>query len=175
MKMKRLVQKNRVQKGSGVGVNLTPIVSTGIPAVVLFLAILSLRRQGVPENVIQNVREDIETATAESSDPDNSSRSSSPQSSSVETQSLVDAFDLWSGITGLNGSSDASSSTRSSPTSFQMNADSSRPPSPTSKGVGMKINQSNKWIDHVRKFAKTHNMTYFQALKDPKCKMSYKK
>jgi hypothetical protein len=32
-----------------------------------------------------------------------------------------------------------------------------------------------KWIDHVKKFSKEHKMTYPQALKDPRCKSSYKK
>jgi hypothetical protein len=31
------------------------------------------------------------------------------------------------------------------------------------------------WIEHVKKFAKDHNMKYGEALKDAKCKSSYKK
>ena len=34
---------------------------------------------------------------------------------------------------------------------------------------------ANKWIDHVKKYAKDHNMKYMEALKDPKCKAAYKK
>lgn len=34
---------------------------------------------------------------------------------------------------------------------------------------------TNRWIGHVYKFAETHNMTYPQALKDPRAKKSYKK
>lgn len=32
----------------------------------------------------------------------------------------------------------------------------------------------NPWIEHVRSFAKKHNLTYFQALRDPKVKEGYK-
>jgi len=39
-------------------------------------------------------------------------------------------------------------------------------------GTGKK---SNSWIRHVQEFAKSHNMTYFKALKDPKVKEGYKK
>ena len=31
------------------------------------------------------------------------------------------------------------------------------------------------WIGHVKSFAKMHKMKYPQALKDPRCKKSYKK
>ena len=34
---------------------------------------------------------------------------------------------------------------------------------------------SNPWIDHVRQFAKDNGINYFQALKDPKCKTTYRK
>jgi hypothetical protein len=34
---------------------------------------------------------------------------------------------------------------------------------------------SNPWIEHVRQFAKDNNVTYFQALKDIKCKTTYRK
>jgi len=40
-------------------------------------------------------------------------------------------------------------------------------------GNGLK--KQSPWIQHVKAFAKKHNMTYFQALKEPKCKASYKK
>ncbi len=33
----------------------------------------------------------------------------------------------------------------------------------------------SKWISHVKKFAKMHHMKYPQALKDPKCKQTYRK
>lgn len=33
----------------------------------------------------------------------------------------------------------------------------------------------SKWIDHVKAFATKHKMSYRDALKDPKCKSSYKK
>lgn len=33
----------------------------------------------------------------------------------------------------------------------------------------------NKWIQHVKAYAKKHNISYMMALKDPKCKSSYKK
>jgi hypothetical protein len=35
--------------------------------------------------------------------------------------------------------------------------------------------KKNSWITHVQQYAKQHNMTYFNALKDPKLKESYKK
>jgi hypothetical protein len=34
---------------------------------------------------------------------------------------------------------------------------------------------ANAWVEHVRKFAAKHGMTYVAALSDPKCKASYKK
>lgn len=34
---------------------------------------------------------------------------------------------------------------------------------------------ANKWIEHVKKFAKDNKMKYTEALKDPKCKSSYSK
>ena len=34
---------------------------------------------------------------------------------------------------------------------------------------------ASKWISHVKKWAKDHNMKYSDALKDPKCKMAYRK
>ena len=39
-------------------------------------------------------------------------------------------------------------------------------------GSGKKL---NSWIRHVQEFAKSNNMTYFKALKDPKIKEGYKK
>jgi hypothetical protein len=39
-------------------------------------------------------------------------------------------------------------------------------------GTGKKL---NTWIRHVQQFAKTHNINYFEALKNPKLKESYKK
>ena len=39
-------------------------------------------------------------------------------------------------------------------------------------GTGKKL---NSWIRHVQEFAKSNNMTYFKALKDPKLKETYKK
>ena len=29
------------------------------------------------------------------------------------------------------------------------------------------------WVNHVREFAKTHNTTFFKALKMPECRESY--
>jgi hypothetical protein len=34
---------------------------------------------------------------------------------------------------------------------------------------------ASAWIEHVKKFAKDNNMKYSEALKDSKCKESYKK
>ena len=39
-------------------------------------------------------------------------------------------------------------------------------------GTGKK---TNSWIKHVQNYAKTHNINYFEALKDPKLKEGYKK
>ena len=33
----------------------------------------------------------------------------------------------------------------------------------------------NRWIMHVKSYAKAHNMSYNDALRDPKCKAAYKK
>lgn len=33
----------------------------------------------------------------------------------------------------------------------------------------------NPWIAHLKAYAKKHNMSYREAMKDPKCKASYKK
>jgi hypothetical protein len=33
----------------------------------------------------------------------------------------------------------------------------------------------NPWVEHVRNYARDHNMTYFCALSQPECKTSYKK
>lgn len=35
--------------------------------------------------------------------------------------------------------------------------------------------KSNSWINHVKTFAQEHNLTYFNALKDPKIRDGYKK
>lgn len=39
-------------------------------------------------------------------------------------------------------------------------------------GTGKK---TNSWIRHVQQYAKANNMTYFNALRDPKIKETYKK
>ena len=39
------------------------------------------------------------------------------------------------------------------------------------EGTGLKT----QWIRHVTEYAKKNNMNYFQALKDPKVKIGYKK
>jgi len=31
----------------------------------------------------------------------------------------------------------------------------------------------NAWIEHVKEFAKKHNMSYVKAVADPKCKAEY--
>lgn len=33
----------------------------------------------------------------------------------------------------------------------------------------------NAWVEHVRKYAEDHNLSYFCALSEPGCKNSYKK
>ena len=41
------------------------------------------------------------------------------------------------------------------------------------EGSGLK--KTNSWIRHVQEYSKTHNISYFTALKDPKIKDGYKK
>ena len=47
------------------------------------------------------------------------------------------------------------------------------------EGVGIKkspqIASNNPWINHVKAFAKKHNMSYWEALKSGKAKQSYVK
>ena len=38
----------------------------------------------------------------------------------------------------------------------------------------MKNNKVNKWFQHVKEYAKKNNIKYNEAMKDPKCKSSYK-
>jgi hypothetical protein len=40
---------------------------------------------------------------------------------------------------------------------------------------GGDIKPKKRWIEHVKKIAKDNNIDYFEALSDPKCKLSYKK
>ena len=42
-------------------------------------------------------------------------------------------------------------------------------------GNGTTGKRSNKWIDHIKKFAKENNISYGCALSDQECKNSYKK
>jgi hypothetical protein len=42
-------------------------------------------------------------------------------------------------------------------------------------GTIAKEKKPNPWIEHVRKFAKEHDLGYFKALSDPKCKASYRR
>jgi hypothetical protein len=48
------------------------------------------------------------------------------------------------------------------------------PPANLQLGMGMK-GTGNKWIQHVKAYASKHGMKYGEALKDPKCKNSYKR
>jgi hypothetical protein len=40
---------------------------------------------------------------------------------------------------------------------------------------GGDIKKKNPWIEHVQEFAKKHNISYFKALSDPRCKSQYRK
>ena len=40
---------------------------------------------------------------------------------------------------------------------------------------GKKKKAPSKWIMHCKEYAKKHNLKYNEALKDPKCRMSYRK
>ena len=44
-----------------------------------------------------------------------------------------------------------------------------------SKHGGIQTGGANKWVMHVKAFANKHGMKYNEALKDPRCKASYKK
>jgi len=46
------------------------------------------------------------------------------------------------------------------------------PTNPPVVGSGKK--EPNKWIQHIKQYAAKHNMSYRDALRDPKCKSSYK-
>ena len=47
------------------------------------------------------------------------------------------------------------------------------------QGTGLKghkgINKGNPWMNHVRDFAKKHDLTYWEAMKNPRCKTSYRR
>ena len=47
------------------------------------------------------------------------------------------------------------------------------------EGTGLKGNKGgnrgNPWMNHVRNFAKEHNLTYWEAMKNPRCKNSYRR
>jgi hypothetical protein len=43
------------------------------------------------------------------------------------------------------------------------------------KGKGVKSGGASPWIAHCKAFAKKHNMSYRDALRDARCKSSYKK
>ena len=42
------------------------------------------------------------------------------------------------------------------------------------KVEGSGVKKSNKWIEHIRNYAKTHNLSYACALSNPDCKNSYR-
>jgi hypothetical protein len=42
------------------------------------------------------------------------------------------------------------------------------------QGRGLKKSESNPWISHVRKYAKAHGVSYWDAIKDSRCKTSYR-
>ena len=52
----------------------------------------------------------------------------------------------------------------------QPNQENVRPPQQTGRGV-----TGNPWIRHVKDLAKKHNITYWEALKNPATKKAYKK
>jgi len=45
----------------------------------------------------------------------------------------------------------------------------------TSEEFGLGIKKNNAWINHIKAFAKQHHLTYWEAIKHPKCKETYKK
>ena len=55
------------------------------------------------------------------------------------------------------------------------NGNVQRVPPPVQEDFGLGIKRNNNWINHIKMFAKQHNMTYWEALKNPKCKETYKK
>ena len=50
-----------------------------------------------------------------------------------------------------------------------------RKPRKSSKKKSKTKKPPNPWIVHCKAYAKKHNMKYPDAVKDPKCKSSYKK
>jgi len=44
---------------------------------------------------------------------------------------------------------------------------------PAVQGSG--VGRGNAWINHIKAFAKANNISYWEALKSPQCKMSYRK
>lgn len=161
-KQKRL---RKICKGSSI--ETIPAITTGSILgsfgllYLIYFIIERMRDRGVvvPENIIEEIENDIETA-------ETSLISTSPEPS-IDTDSLIDIFDNFEGDSLNDLSSHSSSYYNLSPSE-----NSSRSPSTTGSGIKTK---TNKWIDHVKKYAKKHKITYFQALKEPKCKLSYKK
>jgi len=50
----------------------------------------------------------------------------------------------------------------------------SRKPSKSSKKKSKTKRPPNKWVVHCKAYAAKHKMKYGDAMKDPKCKSSYK-
>lgn len=46
---------------------------------------------------------------------------------------------------------------------------------PQDQMLGQGLRKTNPWVEHIKKYATTHGMSYWQALKTPQCKNSYKK
>ena len=49
------------------------------------------------------------------------------------------------------------------------------PPKETEEPIVGTGKRTSSWIRHVKEFATSHKMNYFEALKDPKVKEGYKK
>ena len=45
----------------------------------------------------------------------------------------------------------------------------------TSEELGLGTKKNNAWTSHIKAFAKQHHLTYWEAIKHPKCKETYKK
>ena len=46
---------------------------------------------------------------------------------------------------------------------------------PNTEDFGLGIKRNNNWINHVKSFAAQNHITYWEALKNPKCKATYTK
>ena len=106
------------------------------------------------EEMIEETRRNIEGYHTRRVMPTNSDSSHSTSTPNPDEFSDIESFD--------------NSSSHSYPSSYySISSESS-----SSNGDGLK--RRNNWVSHVKNYARQHNMSYFQALKDQKCKTTYR-